>query len=112
MISEAILGRIVKRRGMQPPTRCAPSPHPNSGLPEFGTLDWPKSDISDFGWGEGWGEGVRSLSIDLNPSPHPSPTQVGPARLAQVLRRDPGKPGAYGRGSRPSLLTNHWLKLQ
>jgi hypothetical protein len=24
--------------------------HPNSGLPEFGTLRWPKSDISDFGW--------------------------------------------------------------
>ena len=22
---------------------------PNSGLPEFGTLEWPKSDISDFG---------------------------------------------------------------
>jgi hypothetical protein len=32
--------------------------------------------------GRGWGEGVRSPSIDLNPSPHPSP---------------------YGRGSRPSL---------
>src|ERR1700737_1850334 len=29
------------------------SPHPNSGLPEFGTLKWPKSDISDLGWGEG-----------------------------------------------------------
>jgi hypothetical protein len=24
--------------------------HPNSSLPEFGTLRWPKSDISDFGW--------------------------------------------------------------
>jgi hypothetical protein len=23
---------------------------PNSGLPEFGTLTWPKSDRSDFGW--------------------------------------------------------------
>jgi hypothetical protein len=22
---------------------------PNSGLPEFGHYDWPKSDISDFG---------------------------------------------------------------
>src|SRR6266545_3504994 len=33
-----------------PRARCAPSPHPNSSLPEFGTLDWPKSDISDFGW--------------------------------------------------------------
>jgi putative ABC transport system substrate-binding protein len=28
------------------------SPHPNSGLPEFGTLYWPKPDKSDFGWGE------------------------------------------------------------
>ena len=35
-----------------------PLRHPNSGLPEFGTIEWPKSDISDFGWGEGWGEGV------------------------------------------------------
>ena len=33
-------------------------------------------------WGEGRGEGVTGLSIDLNPSPHPSP---------------------YGRGSRPRL---------
>jgi len=23
--------------------------HPNSGLPEFGIIDWPKSDKSDFG---------------------------------------------------------------
>jgi hypothetical protein len=36
--------------------------------------------------GRGWGEGVRSPSIDLNPSPHPSP---------------------YGRGSRPSLRPVH-----
>ena len=27
------------------------SSHPNSGLPEFGTLRWPRSDISDLGWG-------------------------------------------------------------
>ena len=24
--------------------------HPNSGMPEFGTIDFPKSDESDFGW--------------------------------------------------------------
>jgi hypothetical protein len=24
--------------------------HPNSGLPEFGSLSRPKSDKSDFGW--------------------------------------------------------------
>jgi hypothetical protein len=23
--------------------------HPNSGIPEFGHDDWPKSDTSDFG---------------------------------------------------------------
>jgi hypothetical protein len=23
---------------------------PNLGFPEFGTLSWPKSDKSDFGW--------------------------------------------------------------
>jgi hypothetical protein len=28
-------------------------PRPNSGLPEFGTIGWPKSDKSDLGWG-GW----------------------------------------------------------
>jgi len=35
-------------RGAHIPT----SPHPNSGLPEFGTISWPKLDISDLGWGE------------------------------------------------------------
>jgi hypothetical protein len=70
-------------RALMQQTRCAPSPHPNSGLPEFGTLDRPKSDKSDFGWGEGWGEGGRGPSRDQNPSPHPSP---------------------YGRGSGASLL--------
>src|SRR6516164_4863635 len=44
---------------------------PNSGLPEFGALSWPKSDKSDFGWERG---GVRGqgLSIVLYP-PHPNP---------------------------------------
>jgi hypothetical protein len=37
------------------------SPHPNSGLPEFGTLKRPKSDISDFGWGE-----VKSGCVNLS----------------------------------------------
>jgi hypothetical protein len=32
---------------------CALSPHPNSGLPEFGNYRWPKSGKPDFGWGEG-----------------------------------------------------------
>src|SRR5712692_6611506 len=27
-----------------------PLSQPNSGLPEFGILSWPKSEVSDFGW--------------------------------------------------------------
>ncbi len=48
---------------------------------------------------------MRGLPVELrdqHPSPHPSPAQVGLARLARNSRRDPGKPGARGRGSRPS----------
>ena len=30
--------------------------------------------------GEGWGEGVTKLSMDLNPSPHPSPYGGGSRR--------------------------------
>jgi len=37
-----------------------PLPHPNSGLPEFGIVEWQKSDISDFCW-RGWGEGVTII---------------------------------------------------
>jgi hypothetical protein len=47
------------------------SPHPNSGLPEFGTLSWPKSDIFDLG-GErsapkapGEGDKVKSGCVGL-----------------------------------------------
>jgi hypothetical protein len=41
--------------GFEPQTPFQPTPHPNplppnSGLPEFGTLKWPKSDRSDLGW--------------------------------------------------------------
>jgi hypothetical protein len=37
----------IKHREIETPH---PIPlHPNSGLPEFGTLRWAKSDISDFG---------------------------------------------------------------
>jgi peptide/nickel transport system ATP-binding protein len=34
-------------------THSVPPSHPNSGLPEFGTISGPKSDISDFGVGGG-----------------------------------------------------------
>ena len=58
--------RAIRARGNPPsewirtpsPGMCAQgapfpaSSHPNSGLPEFGTLNWPKSDKSDFGSGE------------------------------------------------------------
>ena len=41
----------------------APSPQPNSGSPEFGTLERPKSETSDFGVGEGWGGGAASKKL-------------------------------------------------
>src|SRR5713101_2532029 len=34
----------------RPEPLTPPLSQPNSGLPEFGTLRWPKSDTSDFGW--------------------------------------------------------------
>src|SRR6266568_7460356 len=49
----------------------SPSPRPNSGLPEFGRLDWPKSDKSDFGWGEGRGEGGSPGTESVEGPPHP-----------------------------------------
>src|SRR6266508_6182240 len=55
-------------------TRWAPSPHPKSGLPEFGTLK-----LAEVGYIRlrlGWGEGARNLSRDHNPSPHPSPVMT------------------------------------
>src|SRR6266496_5063188 len=55
--------------------RWAPSPRPNSGLPEFGPLNWPKSDKSDFGWER---VGVRgSQSIEKSGPPHPGPLPFG-----------------------------------
>jgi hypothetical protein len=40
--------------------------HPNSGLPEFGTLSWPKADESDFGWERG---GVRGYGLSMAGNP-------------------------------------------
>jgi hypothetical protein len=45
--------------------------HPNSGLPEFGTVKWPKSDISDFGCAAG--EGLPHIESRLPPHPNPLP---------------------------------------
>src|SRR5262245_35088162 len=75
---------------MQRP-RCAPSPHPNSGLPEFGTIERSKSDKSDFDWGEGWGEGGRlsresciPLTPTLSPSGEREPTEFADTALART----------------------------
>jgi len=52
----------------------APSPrlHPKSGLPDFGILKQPKSDISDFGR-EGGGEGLTASILVFAPHPTLSP---------------------------------------
>src|SRR5689334_8121229 len=59
----------------------APSPlprlRPKSGLPDFGTNDGPKSDISDFGWRPGGGSHQHGASGA--PSP-PSPVSGGGRR--------------------------------
>jgi hypothetical protein len=53
-MSDAIAsGRDSRRFALADHTRRKLGGHPlspNSGLPEFGTLSWPKSDKSDFGW--------------------------------------------------------------
>jgi mono/diheme cytochrome c family protein len=71
------------------PRMRAPSPHPNSGLPEFGTIEWSKSDKSDFDWGEGWDEGVAVIQLKLsNPlTPALSPPGRGSSaeRVARVV---------------------------
>src|SRR5574341_2001088 len=54
------LGPIESPESPHPPAfarkrelRRATSPQPNAGIPEFGTLSWPKSETSDFDGGEG-----------------------------------------------------------
>jgi hypothetical protein len=42
------------------------------------------------------------LSIDGNPSPHPSPDEVGYIRLREIKMPISGKPELGGRGSAPS----------
>src|SRR5215510_12735223 len=71
--------------------RSAPSPHPNSGLPEFGTIERSKSDKSDFDWGEGWGEGGRlsrqsciPLTPTLSPNGEREPTEFAETSLART----------------------------
>src|SRR4051794_38368759 len=65
---------------MEQRSRCAPSPNGSRVYPTSATLSTELGQAR-VQRGGGWGEGVRNLSRDLSPSPHPSP---------------------YGRGSRPS----------
>ena len=57
--------------------RASTSPQPNSGLPEFGSIERPKSDISDFGWGEvepaarGIKQYIRGACGPFDEGPHP-----------------------------------------
>src|SRR5262245_31627672 len=63
-----------------------PYPQPNSGLPEFGhLLTWPKSETSDFGWGEGGGEGGPTSRWSVAPHPTPLPSELGLARVRHPL---------------------------
>jgi len=52
--------------------RPLPRLHPNSGLPEFGIINWPKSDKSDFGWRVREGADVAQ-HCHCNPVPTPPP---------------------------------------
>ncbi len=76
-----------------------PSPNPNSGSPEFGRVSRPKSDTSDFGWGEGQGEGARHYPLSQNP-PHPA-----------ALRATDLSPTGRGEGGESFVGDKLWLLL-
>jgi pyruvate dehydrogenase E2 component (dihydrolipoamide acetyltransferase) len=84
------------RHRAPPQTPAAPSPHPNSGLPEFGT-GRPKSDKSDFGWGEGGGEGAQMIGSRGSNRIFSSPLARRLAKQASIdLARIQGS-GPHGR---------------
>jgi len=68
--------------------RQAPLSHPNSGWPEFGTSSRPKSDKSDFGWGEGTsGDNALAACDAIEPvvdrgKPNGGPLQLGAMPLS------------------------------
>jgi len=53
---------------------------PACTLPDFGTLDWPKSDKSDFGEGGGGSRELRVWGFPLSRSPPQAP-QAGERAL-------------------------------
>ena len=68
--------------------RQAALSHPNSGWPEFGTSSRPKSDKSDFGWGEGTsGDNALAACDAIEPvvdrgKPNGGPLQLGAMPLS------------------------------
>src|SRR5439155_26486652 len=82
------LARRKGRRGRRPAGRqdgspltpsepgLAPSPQPNSGVPEFGHDNWSKSETSEVDMGEGWGGGCLFDAAD----------RIPPSRLARTAR--------------------------
>src|SRR5262245_61780760 len=76
--------------------RPLPRLHPNSGLPEFGIIDRPKSDKSDFGWRDREGASAgRAFRSNPLPSPPPQAGEGarGRARLTKVICDNPALPG-------------------
>jgi RimJ/RimL family protein N-acetyltransferase len=73
-------------------------PHPNSGLPEFGTYKRPKSDISDLGWG-GISGCVEALHLP----------GAGKVTLREALPHDTGIIQNYVRGLAADARHNRFL---
>src|SRR5262249_27240760 len=98
------------------PHSCGPGParrqfegplprlHPKSGLPDFDTSKWPKSDKSDFGWRDREGEAPCSVR-EASPSP-PSPASGGGSE-SQHPPKTPVSSMPNGRGNTPIGIFCH-----
>src|SRR5207245_2434761 len=94
------LARRKGRRGRRPAGRqdgspltpsepgLAPSPQPNSGVPEFGHDNWSKSETSEVDMGEGWGGGGLFDAAELIAPSRPAAKQRG-LRRGLPFRRTP-----------------------